>query len=151
MTWPEDRVCSAEVREWIHSQISDCEGVDGPTVVYRVNDWSVTARFALKRAEGKADTAAVRNGSVVCKIAFSPEDATAPILHRLLQVCGTGHVPELLAWQARGSQTWLLFAAFEGQVIRGLGALAPIVEMARAMARIQRCVAALPPIDTAGI
>ena len=55
---------------------------------------------------------AVPDRSVVCKIAFSPEDATAPCLHRVLRTCGAGCVPELLAWEARGRQTWLLFAPF---------------------------------------
>src|SRR4051812_8631429 len=117
MIWPEDRVSSAEVREWILSQTSDCEGVDGPTVVYRVNAWSLTARFAVKRRAPKADTSSAgRDHSVVCKIAFSPEDATAPLVYRVLQVCGAGHVPELRAWQTCGTQTWLLFTPFSGQV-----------------------------------
>src|SRR4051812_14250852 len=110
MTWPEDRVSSEEVREWILSQTPGCEGVDGPTVVYRVNAWSLTARFAVKRPAPKPDTTCtIRESSVVCKIAFSSEDATAPLVYRVLQACGAGHVPELRAWQTRGTQTWLLF------------------------------------------
>jgi aminoglycoside phosphotransferase (APT) family kinase protein len=151
MTWPEDRVRSADVREWICSQIPDCEAVDGPTVVYRVNGWSLTARFVVKQRTPRADPRSSQDGSVVCKTAFSPEDATAPHLHRVLQACGTGHVPKMLAWQGRGNQTWLLFAPFEGRVIRDLGDLAPVVKMARTLARIQLGVAALPPGETAGI
>jgi hypothetical protein len=151
MTWPEEQVSSAEVREWIQSQTPDCVRVDGPTVVYRVNGWGVTARFAVRQSLSKAAASTVCDHSVVCKIAYSPEDAPAPLMHRLLRACAAEHVPELLAWQARGSQTWLLFAAFEGRLIQELGAIEPVIEMARTLARIQQCVATLPPAETAGL
>jgi hypothetical protein len=92
MTWPEEQVCSTEVREWIRSQIPLCEGVVGPTVVYRVNGWGVTARFALKRPAEQAGSAAV-DGAVVCKICYSPEDANAPRMHGILREGGRGARP----------------------------------------------------------
>ncbi|MBC8134827.1 MAG: hypothetical protein H8F28_02950 [Fibrella sp.] len=160
--WPEERVPSAAIRDWVASTFppTDVHSVVGPTTVYRVNDWGVTARFALLPAAQADDSEdVVGTASVVCKVGLTPLSASSPAIYHALALCAPGSVPRLLASRSDAMpremdgvpmakpQTWLMFAPFSGRAVRSFRNVEPIVEMAKVMGRVQVAFAALPERD----
>jgi hypothetical protein len=148
--WPEVMLAAAEAREWIASVLPGRPEVVGPIEVLQAKGWGVTASFAALGAQHTVGEAR-RGEEVIFKAAALPLFARAPQLAELLARHARGDVPDVVVWQQRGAQTWTLFRPFEGQVLEDLRALAPLLVLARTLARIQAAVARAPAAETAGL
>lgn len=148
--WPDVMLSADEARAWIASVLPGSPEVFGPIEVFQAKGWGVTASFA---AAGVATTpgGARRGEEVIFKAAALPLFAAAPRMAELLARQAPGDVPDVIAWQRHGAQTWTLFRPFEGQVLEELRALEPLLAMARTLARIQVAVAAAPANEKEGL
>ena len=140
--WPAESVDSDAVRAWISASLPGSPVVEGPVTVHRANAWGVTARFATR---GKGSPA-----EEVFKANFLPQSFTGAAVYDLLHRHCPGDVPELLAWVEEPGRRWELFGVFTGKTIGSLGALEPLQEIARTLARIQSTIARLPPSEAPG-
>lgn len=151
-TWPETLLPAQAAREWIAASLPGNPPVVGPLIVHQAKEWGATASFAALGAQTTASGA--RNGrEVILKLATLPLFATAPRLAALLHTAAPDAVPEVLAGEQRDTDglSLTLFRPFEGQPVAEAHALAPLLDMARTLARIQGAMAALPAQDTAGL
>lgn len=141
--WPAESVDSDADRAWISASLPGSPVVEGPVTVHRANAWGVTARFATR---GKGSPA-----EAVFKANFLPQSFTGAAVYDLLHRHCPGDVPELLAWVEEPGRRWELFGVFTGKNIGSLGALEPLQEIARTLARIQSTIARLPPSEAPGV
>ncbi len=144
LAWPETLLPASAARALITSALPGRPAVVGPLIVHQAKQWGATASFAA--LGGERTPGAARHGSeVILKVAALPRLAQAPRLAALLHDVAPESVPEVIAWEHRGALTLTLFHPFEGQPVAEAHQLAPLLEMARTLARIQAAVAALPP------
>lgn len=128
-TWREDLVKVSDAKQWIVSNISDADSVDGPIEVFRSNDWGMTALLKVNKTNGFIE--------VVLKIGFLPLFKTSPSIYQSLEELNSNHVVSYITGQIKESQTWLLFEKFDGEQVREFDNYELISEMAVTMARLQ--------------
>jgi hypothetical protein len=148
--WPEVMLSAAEARAWIATVLPGSPEVFGPIEIFQAKGWGVTASFA---AAGAATTpgGARRGEEVIFKASALPLFSAAPRMAEMLARHAPGDVPDVIAWQRHGAQTWTLFRPFEGQSLEKLRALEPLLELARTLAHIQMAVAAAPAAGKEGL
>lgn len=141
-TWPLTSPDIIEVREWIRSVLPEHPVVSGPTDIYAqytdAPDIRVTARFELLSQSGPG---MVFKANYYSLLADSPS-----FFHLVSQHC-PGTVPHVLAWEEREGGSFLLYEAFEGEVVSNLKSPDALVDTARTLAGIQTTVAALPQAE----
>ena len=130
--WPTALIDPATVRAWIAEQGPGGSRVVGPIAVHRSNAWGVTARFHVTNQRQTTE--------VVFKANFLPLSFTGAAVYQLLGRCSPGDVPELIASVEEPGRRWELFRVFEGAIVGTLGELDPLLDVARAFARIQAAV-----------
>ena len=141
--WPSEAVDVEEVQAWIASVLPRQPRVLGPVEVLQAKEWGVTARFVAVTADVSTATPASAE-EVIFKASWLRLFARAPEIYALLSRHCQGSVPDLLAAARRGDETWTLFRAFDGSTVEALRERAPLLEVARTLARIQSTIAAVP-------
>ena len=151
-TWPEALLPAEAARAWIAASLPGNPPVVGPLIVHQAKEWGATASFAALGAQTMV-SGARRGREVILKVAALPLFAAAPRLAALLHAIAPDVVPEVIAWEQRNTDglSLTLFRPFEGRPVDETHALAPLLEMARTLARIQVAAAALPAEETASL
>ncbi len=135
-SWPEDRLPLAKIKDWIKANLPGQPQVDGPTHIYGIKDWGVTACFSVGNSSN------VEN--VVFKSPLLPLSFPCGIVYELLSNHCSGAVPNLLARTELEGCRWLLFRPFQGERIQNLNSVEALCDLARAYADIQTTIADLP-------
>ncbi|HEX6799852.1 MAG TPA: hypothetical protein VF116_19230 [Ktedonobacterales bacterium] len=149
-TWPEALLPAQAAREWIATSLPGNPPVVGPLIVHQAKEWGATASFATLDAQTTA-SGAHSGREVILKLSTLPLFAAAPRLAALLHAAAPDAMPEVIAWDQRDGLSLTLFQPFEGRPVSEVHALAPLLETARTLARIQVAMAALPPDETASL
>lgn len=156
--WTKHLLDESAVRDWISAVLPGHPNVTGPITVYNAKDWGVTARFAIDITDGQdycsdsrlpvSDQVMYQPNEVVFKACLLPLFSDAPLTYELLSRYCAINVPELLAWEKQQGGTWVLFCPFQGETVKSVENLQPLLELARTMARIQVAIAELPSSET---
>lgn len=141
--WPSAAVDAEEVQAWITSVLPTHPRVLGPVEVLQAKEWGVTARFVAVATASSTSSLATAE-EVVFKAGWLRLFAQAPAIYTLLSRRCQGHVPDLLATARQGDETWTLFRAFDGPTVESLRQRAPLLDLARTLARIQSTIADIP-------
>ena len=147
--WPSHLPDTDKAREWITSVLPEQPDVIGPTVIYAAYnappDVRVTARFQVvgQQTHPLPD--------VVFRANAFPLLASSARVHAFLARHCKGVVPEVLAWQEVDGGSYLLYRAFEGEIVEKMRSLDALVATARTLAQIQATVAIAPEQEKAGL
>ena len=147
--WPSHLPDADKAREWIASVLPGHSEIVGPTTIYAAYDLPpdvrVTARFQVtgQQAQPLFD--------VVFRANHFPLLASSARVHAFLARHCRGVVPEVLAWQEVGGGSYLLYRAFEGQVVEKTHSWDALIETARTLAQIQAAVAIAPEQEKADL
>ncbi|WP_216327930.1 phosphotransferase [Deinococcus aestuarii] len=140
--WPDALLSVQDALIWIQAALPPHHTAQGPTALLNVKAWGVVARFHVLAPEPY---------DVVFKVGALPLFRSAPRAFELAHLARPHHTPELLASRQDGEQTWTLFRAFEGHVVRDAEGTGAVVEMARELARVQAAVLTLPESARLGL
>ena len=135
-SWPEDRLPLAKIKDWIKTNLPGQPQVNGPTRIYGIKDWGVTACFSVGYSSNVE--------TVVFKSPLLPLSFPCGIVYDLLSNHCSGAVPSLLAWTELDGRRWLLFRPFQGERIQNLNSVEALCDLARTYADIQMTIADLP-------
>lgn len=106
--------------------------VEGPVATYAAYDDGpdprVTVRFVTDDRE---------HPEVVVKLNLFPLLRNSPAAHGLVSRCSPDSVPRVLACESGEEGSLILLATFEGTTVEKLNDLAPLLEMARTLGRVQ--------------
>lgn len=135
LEWPEQQLPVQTVRQWISANLLGQPVISEPAIIYRVNEWGVTARFTAQTDYYSED--------FVFKANFLPLSLPAATNYVLSAKHCVGVVPDLVAYVEEPDNRKLLFRPFYGQEVSKISSLSAYCAMARTMAQIQNTVAAL--------
>ena len=145
--WPSHLSDVDKTHEWITSVLPEQPDVIGPTTIYAAYnsppDVRVTARFQV------ASQQAQHLPDVVFRANHFPLLASSARVHAFLSRHCRGVVPEMLAWQEVDGGSYLLYRAFEGEIVEKTRSLEALIETAWTLAQIQAAVAIAPEQDKA--
>lgn len=134
--WPEELASESEARRWVSASLPAGQAVAGQARIIGKNNGGFTARFTVIAPGTEQD--------VVFKTNFLPQFRSSGRLSAVLSRLCPGDVPHLLAWRELPERVDTLFQLFVGQEITRASSLEALCEMARALARVQTRVAAMP-------
>lgn len=147
--WPDNLPDTIHARQWIASVLPGQPEVTGPTTIYAaydsLPDMRVTARFQVTNRQGHSLP------DVVFRANHFPLLASSARIHAFLSRRCKDAVPEVLAWHEVGDGSYLLYRAFEGEVIEKMRSLSTLITTARTLAQIQAAVAVAPPSEKANL
>ena len=147
--WPSHLPDADEAREWITSVLPGHPEVVGPTTIYAAYnsppDVRVTARFQVTGQQTRPLS------DVVFRANYFPLLASSARVHAFLSRHCRGVVPEVLAWQEVDGGSYLLYRAFEGEIVEKTRSLDALIETARTLAQIQAAVAIAPEQEKADL
>ncbi len=137
--WPSHLPDADKAREWITSVLPGHPAVVGPTAIYAAYDSPpdvrVTARFQVTGQQARPLLDVVFRANYFLLLASSAR------VHAFLSRHCRSVVPEVLAWQEVEGGSYLLYRAFEGEIVEKTRSLDALIETARTLAQIQATVA----------
>ena len=147
--WPDHLPDADKAREWITSVLPGHPEVVGPTMIYAAYDSPpdvrVTARFQVAGQQTQPLP------DVVFRANHFPLLSSSARVHACLSRYCRGTVPEVLAWQEVDGGSYLLYCAFEGEVVEKMRSLDALIETARTLAQIQAAVVVAPQGEKADL
>lgn len=135
-SWPLTKITLEELRQHILDALPNATKATGPVEIFaKYNDGPdqrMTASFETDDPDQPL---------VVAKICFFPLLVNTAIAHEVVSKSSRGFAPKVLANIALEGGSLLVLAAFDGKLVSSLGRQ-PVLESARALARVQVSVSA---------
>ena len=145
--WPEHLPSVAEVCQWIASVLPEHPEIVGPPLIYAAYDSPpdvrVTARFQVTSQQSQPLSDVVFRANYFSLLASSAR------VHAFLARHCRGIVPDVLACHEVDGGSYLLYRAFDGEIVEKTRSMDALITTARTLAQIQAAVAAAPVTEKA--